>query len=66
MYPFRYLLFLMGINATFCGFIYNDFLGMSVNLFGSCYSTRTGMPAEDCTYPFGLDPIWGITTNKLT
>jgi len=36
--PHRYLFALMGFFATFCGFIYNDFLSMNLNLFGSCYN----------------------------
>ena len=35
---FRYLITLMGFFAFFCGFIYNDFLGIMLNLFGSCYT----------------------------
>jgi V-type H+-transporting ATPase subunit a len=35
--PHRYMLTLMGFFATFCGFIYNDYLSTSLNLFGSCY-----------------------------
>ena len=23
------------------------------------------LQGEDCVYPVGMDPIWGITTNKL-
>ena len=33
----RYIVLMMGVFAFFCGFIYNDFLGMNLNLFGSCY-----------------------------
>ena len=35
--PHRYLFALMGFFSTFCGFIYNDFLSMNLNLFGSCF-----------------------------
>lgn len=42
LYPYRYFITMMGINAAFCGYVYNDFLGFSLNLHGSCYSTRTG------------------------
>lgn len=34
----RYLLFLMGFFAFYCGWMYNDFLSIPLNLFGSCYT----------------------------
>lgn len=36
--PHRYLFALMGFFATYCGFVYNDFLSMNLNLFDSCYN----------------------------
>lgn len=33
----RYMLLMMGFFAFFCGFMYNDFLSIPLNLFGSCY-----------------------------
>lgn len=33
----RYLLLLMGFFAFYCGWMYNDFLSVPLNLFGSCY-----------------------------
>lgn len=54
----RYLIFFMGLFATFCGFIYNDFLSVKLNLFNTCYDGEaTGEYYElkdNCTYPFGM------------
>jgi len=34
----RYLFLLMGLFATFCGFIYNDFTSLDTQIFGTgCY-----------------------------
>jgi V-type H+-transporting ATPase subunit a len=45
----------------FCGLIYNDFMAIPLNLFGSCFDTKTGKeahPGQECVYPIGVDPIW--------
>jgi V-type H+-transporting ATPase subunit a len=34
----RYLFLLMGIMATYAGFIYNEFFAIKPNLWGSCYN----------------------------
>jgi V-type H+-transporting ATPase subunit a len=67
---------LMGFFAFYNGWIYNDFLSLSLNMFGSCYkleqlSTNTTLPPEwikkpDCTYPIGIDPVWSVSSNELT
>lgn len=61
----RYMVLLMGFFAMYCGFIYNDFMGIGLNLFGSCYSPpmygeQKELVIKDpgCAYPFGVDPIW--------
>lgn len=33
----RYLILMMGFFAFFAGWMYNDFLSLPFNLFGSCY-----------------------------
>lgn len=72
--PARYLVTMMGFFALYCGFIYNDFLSLKLDLFGSCYKITPDPkdPKESvayptsCVYPFGIDPIWGKTTNELS
>lgn len=35
--PFRYLFLLMGIMATYCGLIYNEWFAVPTEIFSSCY-----------------------------
>ena len=53
----RFLLLLMGFFAFYCGLIYNDFLSMPWNLFGTCWKRVEGghetKLEDDCIYPIG-------------
>ena len=54
IYNARYLFLLMGTFSIYCGFIYNDFMSIPLDVFGgSCYNTETGrkiMTKENCVY----------------
>jgi V-type H+-transporting ATPase subunit a len=74
MVPFRYLVLMMGFFAFYCGCVYNEFLSIPTNFWGSCYERvdpddPDNLELEkidpDCVYFFGLDPKWYITTNEL-
>jgi V-type H+-transporting ATPase subunit a len=66
LYKARYLLFLMGIFSTYCGLIYNDFLSIPLNLFGSCYNLSTGQKVDPaCVYKVGVDPVWYLSTQEI-
>ncbi|XP_029654021.1 V-type proton ATPase 116 kDa subunit a1 [Octopus sinensis] len=78
----RYIIMLMGLFAMYTGLIYNDCYSKSFNIFGtswhSSYSNSTLREntllqfdpnqtfATGQPYPFGLDPIWQMTKNKLS
>lgn len=68
--PAKYLLTLMGFFAFYCGLIYNDFMSISPNLFGSCYKINSSDKSitrnNNCIYPFGVDPVWSISTNDIS
>lgn len=57
----RYMIFFLGLFACYCGLVYNDFLSIPWNLFGSCYYRNENndfvRKSPECTYPFGFDPL---------
>lgn len=67
--PFRYLLLFMGIMATYCGLIYNEFLSVPIPLFKSCY-TKVGdvyqRTSSNCVYPVGFDYVWDLSANSVS
>lgn len=62
---FRYFVLLLGFFSLFCGLIYNDFLSIPLNFFGSCYSDSL-VKKENCVYLFGFDPKWYVAENELS
>ena len=66
---FRYLLLIMGFFSIFCGLIYNDFMGIPLTIFNSCYQndilTRKVIRKNQCVYPIGIDPKWYSSHNEL-
>lgn len=78
--PLRYMIIMMGFFAFYCGWIYNDFMAMNINVFGSCFDPPSRLSEEEekgaepmpiyprsksCIYPFGIDPVWGRAENEL-
>ncbi|CAG9314003.1 unnamed protein product [Blepharisma stoltei] len=65
--PIRYLLLMMGLCAIYCGLIYNDFLGIPFDFFGTRWSKKDGdeQYTKDSVYPFGMDPVWYRADNEL-
>lgn len=70
--PYRYLITLMGFFSTYCGLIYNDFLSLALDMFGTCYlvdNVGYGNPiprqSDSCIYPIGIDPVWSVADNSL-
>jgi V-type H+-transporting ATPase subunit a len=65
--PARYMLLMMGVCAVYCGLIYNDFLGIPFDFFGSKWSKKSGddQYTRDDVYPFGMDPKWYRADNEL-
>ncbi|CAI2384297.1 unnamed protein product [Moneuplotes crassus] len=64
----RYLLLLMGFFSFFCGFMYNDFMSIPIELSHSCFTKGINgyRHNPNCVYPFGIDPKWYVATNELT
>jgi hypothetical protein len=63
------VVFFMG----YCGLIYNEFFGLNLGLFSSCYNVFQEVNngkmlvakkyREDCIYTFGVDSVWKRAEN---
>eukprot|EP00026_Physarum_polycephalum_P003009 Phypoly_transcript_03018.p1 GENE.Phypoly_transcript_03018~~Phypoly_transcript_03018.p1 ORF type:complete len:832 (+),score=146.02 Phypoly_transcript_03018:33-2498(+) len=73
----RYVLLVMSFYAIYCGFIYNEFFSIPMNIFGSAWvapvinmtdpnnANYTYLPVTGKVYPFGVDPVWKGSPNEL-
>ena len=76
----RYIIFLMGVFSMYTGLIYNDIFSKSLNIFGTSWRTNytksdimnsnqlqldPSYAYDQTPYPFGMDPIWQVATNKI-
>ena len=70
----RYLMVGMAFFGIYCGFIYNDYFSLGLNLFGSkwalpvpgsIYTNATRVGDVDNVYPIGVDPVWHVAENSL-
>lgn len=68
----RYFILFLGFFSFYNGLIYNDFFGLPLNLFGSCYrkqkqeGTQIIIRKKNCIYPIGIDPKWFSSSNELS
>ena len=79
IFALRYLILLMAFFSVYAGVIYNDFMGVKMYNFTSCYEGETVTGSVDnvvtstianrkpnCVYPVGFDHIWGFSRNEIT
>jgi len=52
LYGGRYMIFMMGIFATYAGLVYNDFFALPLNIFGSKFTYPECAEGEECTAVF--------------
>ncbi len=64
----RYLVLLLALCSIYCGFLYNEFFALPMNLQYTQWLPNP--PSEywvkgNATFPFGVDPIWKMAENEL-
>uniref|UniRef100_A0A4W5PCQ5 V-type proton ATPase subunit a n=1 Tax=Hucho hucho TaxID=62062 RepID=A0A4W5PCQ5_9TELE len=75
----RYLILLMGLFSVYTGAIYNECFSRGLSPFSSGWHVRPMFENNNFLsldpnitgvftgpYPFGIDPIWGLSNNHLT
>ena len=70
LFDARWLLVFMGLFAMYCGAIFNEWFGFSVDFFGTAWDQNNGdsysrSRDRDYVYYFGVDPIWKSSSNEL-
>lgn len=71
LFDARWLLLLMGVFAIYCGAIFNEFFGFSIDIFGTSWNKKNESEGtyvrenSDYVYYFGVDPIWKSSNNEL-
>lgn len=62
-----FMVLLMGFFAMFCGYMYNDFMGISIEFTDTCFKQEGSewIKKENCFNFFGIDAIWGRSHNDI-
>lgn len=70
IYGGRYIIALMGLFGLYCGIIYNDFMSIPFDTYGTGYHIDPLVSTVEkgwsgAVYPFGVDPGWYHNKNTL-
>jgi vacuolar-type H+-ATPase subunit I/STV1 len=58
----RYLVLLLGIMSTYCGFIYNEYFALVTSIFPSCYNVKE----RSTLNPMLSDDLLGENNSQAT
>jgi V-type H+-transporting ATPase subunit a len=67
LYQAKWMIFLMGFFATYCGLIYSEWFASVLPVFKSCYDVSDAhfkRKEGECNYPIGFDYIWYLSENE--